>query len=897
MKLCLLLVAACVLPAAGLLAQDTTAPEVSSISLSGPVDITAGPANLTVTLEITDDDTGFKRGTLYLFRADDKYVDTISFESDKRTAGTPQAGTYVIPVEVPGFGPQGTWRIETDVMDVAINTRTYGTGQGDIPYPAPADATFLVTNSGTPDTTGPVITNVTFSPLSGDLTNDPVVITATFDVADTPSGFHSGFIYLDDPNGVTRFDLTALNQFTGANRISGTANNGSYQATGTIPRSAMPGTWEVYLGIRDKVGNYSFSPHVPVTITSSTSATGGLADACDATQFNWFTSGDADWTFQTATTHDGIDAARSGPIGANEESIMEAVITGPGTLTYWWKVSSATDHRLQVDAAGAGNSRAISGSSPWVEVSLNIEPGEQTVTWTYSKDSSPSAGEDAGWVDQVRFVADEDREAPTLQYFKITPNPVNVGHDTVDVTVTFEISDDFSGLTDGTIEIYDADDNNYASLYFGDWQLTHGDAMFGTYEATFTINDSDLEPNGSYLPGIWRAEVSLEDGDANSRSYASYADDFPITGSDQFTVINSAPSSDLGILSIDSFTPNPVDVTVGPQTVTVNFTVSDPDGVLSYGNLFLYRDDGQFVSSYYFDSFYGADNEFSVEMSVPQYAQPGQWRVSFLLVDQDEHETNVSGWIQIPDDDKFDVINTAQVDTTPAEVTSITIAPKVVDTSAGAATVTATVEISDDLSGLSTIFLYFVAPSGAESYQYVNGENIIGGSSGNYRLYGPETFAEPFPVPADAEFTVGPVTGSSFAAFTAGFSLTGNDALPDANPDNDWAPNALEFVLGLNPTVASTPDPALYQISRVGNELHLDFKPAAGLSITENGDFLNVANAAADSPLQVTGETAINLAGPWTKTRPLAVGGGIYRVTLPIGPDVRGFCRLKFVEP
>jgi hypothetical protein len=152
-------------------------------------------------------------------------------------------------------------------------------------------------------------------------------------------------------------------------------------------------------------------------------------------------------------------------------------------------------------------------------------------------------------------------------------------------------------------------------------------------------------------------------------------------------------------------------------------------------------------------------------------------------------------------------------------------------------------------------------------------------------------------VPADAEFTVGPVTGSSFASFAAAHSLTGNDALPGANPDHDWANNAMEFLLGLDPTAASAPDPAIYQTSRAGGGLRLDFKLAAGLTAASDGNFLHVANAAGDAPLLVTGQTATDLAGPWTDVLPTNAGGGIYWIVLPAGPGARGFCRLKFVDP
>ncbi len=66
MRLCFLLPIACLLSAAALRAQDMAPPQVTSISVPSPVDVTNGPQNITVTLKITDDDSGFKDGFLKL---------------------------------------------------------------------------------------------------------------------------------------------------------------------------------------------------------------------------------------------------------------------------------------------------------------------------------------------------------------------------------------------------------------------------------------------------------------------------------------------------------------------------------------------------------------------------------------------------------------------------------------------------------------------------------------------------------------------------------------------------------------------------------------------------------------------------------------------------------------
>ena len=57
------------------------------------------------------------------------------------------------------------------------------------------------------------------------------------------------------------------------------------------------------------------------------------------------TFGDADWGLQSATTHDGIDAAQSGDIADDESTDLELLVVGPTNISFQWKVSSETgDH-------------------------------------------------------------------------------------------------------------------------------------------------------------------------------------------------------------------------------------------------------------------------------------------------------------------------------------------------------------------------------------------------------------------------------------------------------------------------------------------------------------------------------------------------------------------------
>jgi hypothetical protein len=133
-----------------------------------------------------------------------------------------------------------------------------------------------------------------------------------------------------------------------------------------------------------------------------------LTAALDDPYLIWATGGTGTWHGQTGTKHDGDSAARSSGIGDLQQTYLETTVTGSGTLTFWWKVSSEGGYdflRFYLDGSEIPAVPAISGEVDWVQVSIPIPTGVHTLKWAYSKDSSDSSGADAGWVDGVSYVS------------------------------------------------------------------------------------------------------------------------------------------------------------------------------------------------------------------------------------------------------------------------------------------------------------------------------------------------------------------------------------------------------------------------------------------------------------------------------------------------------------
>jgi hypothetical protein len=139
-----------------------------------------------------------------------------------------------------------------------------------------------------------------------------------------------------------------------------------------------------------------------------------LADAIDLSGVFTVDVGITPWLAQTTTSHDGHGAACSGTITDGQDSWMQTTITGPGTLSYWWKVSSESGYDfLEFYLDGVLQRGRISGEVNWQQVSINIPVGSHSVKWCYKKDGATSSGQDAGWVDEVSFVSDNPSPVTT----------------------------------------------------------------------------------------------------------------------------------------------------------------------------------------------------------------------------------------------------------------------------------------------------------------------------------------------------------------------------------------------------------------------------------------------------------------------------------------------------
>jgi uncharacterized protein (TIGR03437 family) len=255
--------------------SDTKAPQLISFSI-GPttVDVSSGPATLTVRVVATDDLSGFGSGSTGNGSIDIRHTSGASpfgRGSLPMTGGTTLNPVFDFTLTVPQFSQAGTYPINLTLIDNVFNTARF----------APADlqargfpSTITVTSN--PDTRPPELVSFSISPTTVDVSAGPAILTVHIVATDNLSGFGSGStgsgsIDIRHTSGASPFGRGSL-PITG-----GTALNAIFDFTLTVPQFSPLGSYPINLTLIDNVFNTArFTPAdlqargFPSTITVAT---------------------------------------------------------------------------------------------------------------------------------------------------------------------------------------------------------------------------------------------------------------------------------------------------------------------------------------------------------------------------------------------------------------------------------------------------------------------------------------------------------------------------------------------------------------------------------------------------------------------------------------------------
>jgi hypothetical protein len=207
---------------------DTTPPRYESMTLTpSSVDVTSGPARLTLRFRATDDLSGVNFPTFSWMRPSANVTFGIAVN---RVSGDERDGTYEGSFDIPRGSPAGTYTLMGGLADRVGNGRQY-MSEDLIALGFPG--TFEVTDSD-PDNAPPTLHGVGVSPTTADARGAAASVTVTLDISDDKSGVYAMAVFLVAP------DATSGGAHPPNMRlVSGDTARGTWSGTAMLPEPSV----------------------------------------------------------------------------------------------------------------------------------------------------------------------------------------------------------------------------------------------------------------------------------------------------------------------------------------------------------------------------------------------------------------------------------------------------------------------------------------------------------------------------------------------------------------------------------------------------------------------------------------------------------------------------------
>ena len=153
---------------------------------------------------------------------------------------------------------------------------------------------------------------------------------------------------------------------------------------------------------------------IVLTITEYTYKT-----ALDDALLEWKSGGAAVWEAQTAVSHDGQDAVKSGCVSGDDVSVISTAVLGEGTLSWWWMIDMAGC--AGVDVFVDESLRAsLDVASGWTQKSVDITgDGIHSVKFEFWNAGTDETIADTAYLDGMSW----NGKTPTATYTGTCPVP------------------------------------------------------------------------------------------------------------------------------------------------------------------------------------------------------------------------------------------------------------------------------------------------------------------------------------------------------------------------------------------------------------------------------------------------------------------------------------------
>ena len=228
--------------------EDVTAPELVEFDFDPKtIDVTGGPAQVTVTVRITDDLSGLDFCKVRFHSPSQAQSGTVFLTAGNRLSGDALDGVYENDLSFPQFSESGIWFVDlvfcTDAVGNNLTLR-----EPDLlgSFPTKLEVFSVL------DVDPPELVEFDFDPKTIDVTGGPAQVTVTVRITDDLSGLDFCKVRFHSPSQAQSGTVF----LTAGNRLSGDALDGVYENDLSFPQFSESGIWFVDLVFcTDAVGN------------------------------------------------------------------------------------------------------------------------------------------------------------------------------------------------------------------------------------------------------------------------------------------------------------------------------------------------------------------------------------------------------------------------------------------------------------------------------------------------------------------------------------------------------------------------------------------------------------------------------------------------------------------
>jgi C1A family cysteine protease len=227
----------------------------------------------------------------------------------------------------------------------------------------------------------------------------------------------------------------------------------------------------------------------------------------DFSQYDWETSGNADWFVTSGDAYEGTYSARSGSIGNNAQSTLEITldVVADGEISFYRKVSSEAGYDYLLFFIDGQQQGEWAGEQGWAQETYSVIQGERTFKWVYQKDQSVAGGQDCGWIDYILFPPIGGTMPPMMQHTIEIPEGWS-GISSYLMPAESQIDALFGSIADELIIVQDMDGAYWPSAgmnTIGLWNTHSGYKIKMSESVTFDFSGYDLVNRTLSLDAGW----------------------------------------------------------------------------------------------------------------------------------------------------------------------------------------------------------------------------------------------------------------------------------------------------------------------------------------------------------------------------------------------------------